>query len=173
MDTPVEAQETAGVKRKLEDEDVQFEGEADDEEAEEEEAVASPARPAKIPKLDVVFEMHETHWYLDGNVLLQTGKKMFKVHRSRLASISSWFQIFFDVYLEKECPDYDALGEDDQAYIDAMLESELTVTGLPLFYLDCEGHDCEVPTPDQFAALLNGIYNGMYALCSATSKDLD
>ncbi|KAF9463193.1 hypothetical protein BDZ94DRAFT_1164397, partial [Collybia nuda] len=42
------------------------------------------------------YRKHQTHWHLDGNVLVQIKDTRFKLQRSRLARHSEWFKHTFD-----------------------------------------------------------------------------
>lgn len=100
-------------------------------------------------------QKHDRHYYLDGNILLQIGKTRFKVHRSRLASESIWFQALVDHY-NGTTPAGNTVDKDVE---DVVNEAD-NVGDDPLFFLDAaEGE--EVPTADEFAALLTAIYSGM------------
>ena len=46
---------------------------------------AKRARKVRLPA------KHETHWYLDGNIIVKIKNTQFKLHRSRLVRMSDWF----------------------------------------------------------------------------------
>ena len=43
-------------------------------------------------KTATTFVKHETHWLLDGNILVQIGQVRFQLHRSILVKQSQWFR---------------------------------------------------------------------------------
>ena len=99
-------------------------------------------------------QKHETHYYLDGNMLLQIGKTRFKVHRSRLASESSWFQALVDHY-NGSTPEGTTVNKE----VDDVANEADNVGDDPIFFLDVA--EDNVPTADEFAALLTAMYSGM------------
>ena len=104
-------------------------------------------RPTKVQQ---TYVKHDTHWYLDGNVLLQFGNTRFKLHRGRLARESEWFQALFD---------HRAGGRNDFQYrdeIDPLIETMEQVDDKDLFYCDTTGVTCE-----QFAVLLDAMEGGV------------
>ncbi|TRM67517.1 hypothetical protein BD626DRAFT_479014 [Schizophyllum amplum] len=69
------------------------------------------------------YTKHERFWLLDGNVVIQIGDTRYKLHRSRLASQSPWFEALFEKRAGREPkPDHgtlelDAVGvEEDEGY---------------------------------------------------------
>lgn len=81
------------------------------------------------------FTKHETHWYLDGSVLVQIKSVQFKLHRSRLNKLSRWFEEQF----ERDANDEQ---DDDE---------------LPIYYLDETGI-----TVKDFEVLLDAMDDAMY-----------
>lgn len=122
---------------------------------EDDNEVPSSLRPQKIMKTYAPYQKHETHWYLDGNLLLQVGTTRFKVHRSRLASESEWFQALID-YWDGTTPEGREVPEDARPIADA----GDTIGDDPLFFLDAE-EGKEVPGAEELAALLTAMYRGM------------
>lgn len=108
--------------------------------------------PSKSQK---TFTKSETHWNLDGSLLLQIGNARFKVHRSRLTSESPWFAALIDQR-------NGLLPEDtyeDQAEIDQVLSTVENVDGIDLFFLDIECSD--FPDAEAFSVLLTAMNRGM------------
>ncbi|KAL1747241.1 hypothetical protein HDZ31DRAFT_61437 [Schizophyllum fasciatum] len=95
---------TSQHKRKLsEARDSDDEIEVVKDESEGEEGPAKKARPS--------YTRHERFWLLDGNVVLQIGQTRFRLHRSRLASQSPWFEALFEKHAGRE-PNADHGGQD-------------------------------------------------------------
>ncbi|KDR70750.1 hypothetical protein GALMADRAFT_76007 [Galerina marginata CBS 339.88] len=124
-----------------------------------------PDAEAPPTKSQQTYKKHDVHWLLDGSILLQIGKTRFKVHRSRLASESVWFQTLFDqrAGCVVETPfQY-------QHEIDRVLETAETVDGMDLFYLDCDFDG----GADDFAALLTAMQMGIdYVFATPDLKTL-
>ncbi|KAL1727539.1 hypothetical protein EV714DRAFT_217046 [Schizophyllum commune] len=104
----------------------------DEDEESEEEHDASPAR--KRRRLE--YKKHERFWALDGNVILQLDGTSFKMHRSRLASHSPWFEALFERHagrgadLDDDAPKTDgAVVEDGE---DGLIIVNLNATGVLL-----------------------------------------
>ncbi|CAA7263451.1 unnamed protein product [Cyclocybe aegerita] len=107
---------------------------------------------ASPPKAQKTYVKNEDHWALDGNLLLQIGDTRFKVHRSRLASESSWFQLLVERAAGRQED-----GFEDQDEIDPVVETKEKVDDLDLFYVDCSGG----PSSEQFATLLDAMNTGI------------
>ncbi|KAF8965743.1 hypothetical protein BDZ97DRAFT_2074519 [Flammula alnicola] len=98
---------------------------------------------------------HQDYWISDGNVLLQIGNVRFKLHKSRLANQSTWFQILFGQYtFEFEGPPD---GFEGQENIDGATATAEVVHGLHLFYLNFNGG----PSAEEFADLLTAMDNAI------------
>ncbi|KAJ3514416.1 hypothetical protein NLJ89_g2389 [Agrocybe chaxingu] len=110
----------------------------------------------QVGKVQRTYVKHEDHWALDGNLLLQIDDVRFKVHRSRLASESEWFQVLIDC-AEGRLPeeDYEHLNQ-----INAVVATREDVNGVDLFFLDV----LAPPRPDAraFAALLTAMVRAMF-----------
>lgn len=48
-------------------------------------------RSAKRARKVRLVAKHETHWYLDGNIIVKIKNTQFRLHRSRLVRMSDWF----------------------------------------------------------------------------------
>lgn len=44
----------------------------------------------------IMFTKHPSHWYLDGNVVIQIDNVRYKLHRSKLVQLSDWFRDYFE-----------------------------------------------------------------------------
>ncbi|KAF9531287.1 hypothetical protein CPB83DRAFT_892119 [Crepidotus variabilis] len=100
--------------------------------------VAVDEPPSKARQTHV---KHETHWALDGNLLLQLGNVRFKVHRSRLCSQSKLIQAIIET--SNGCPN----KEYDTA--EKLVENKEMVDGIDCFFFE------DGPSAQQFAALLD------------------
>jgi hypothetical protein len=77
---------------------------------------------------------------LDGNILIQIGLTRFKLHRSRLASQSPWFEKLFERRSLAGYPERKKTGEEvdeDSADINDVRIEE--AEGHDLYYLDSTG----------------------------------
>lgn len=123
----------------------------------------SPAKKRKLEedveantallKSQKTYTKHETHWNLDGSLLLQIGNTRFKVHKSRLVSESPFFAALIDQrsgVSEREPYLY-------QSEIDEALSTVEDVDGIELFFLDLK----EAPSAEEFATLLTAMNQGM------------
>ncbi|KDR66487.1 hypothetical protein GALMADRAFT_232550 [Galerina marginata CBS 339.88] len=96
---------------------------------------------------------HDTHWFVDGNILLQIGQVRFRLHRSRLVAQSAWFKSLF----ERQVGILQGNEFEDQEEIDQAIGSAQVVDGLDLFYLDYP----DGPTATEFAELLMAMDNAI------------
>ena len=126
---------SAGIKRKV-----------------EEDPDTDNLPPAKTQKS---FTKHETHWNLDGSLLLQTGNTRFKVHRSRLTSESPWFSALIDKRSGLSCED----TYENDPQIDQVLSTVEDVEGIDLFFLGSES--AGFPGAEAFSILLTAMNRGM------------
>ncbi|KAI5893246.1 uncharacterized protein SCHCODRAFT_02538005 [Schizophyllum commune H4-8] len=100
---------------------------------------------ATAKKAKLAFTKHERFWLLDGNVQLQIGHTRFRLHRSRLASQSPWFEALFEKRaggnptIDLDGPDLDKIVFEDE-------------DGMDIIYLD----SAEVKA-DDFTALLTAM----------------
>ncbi|KAJ7111738.1 hypothetical protein C8R44DRAFT_677346 [Mycena epipterygia] len=78
------------------------------------------------------FAKHSRFWALDGNVILQFGGLAFKVHRSRLALQSVWFEKLFERRAGREEP----LESDEENIKDVVVED---LDGCDVYHLDLIG----------------------------------
>ncbi|KAL1685698.1 hypothetical protein GGG16DRAFT_129229 [Schizophyllum commune] len=96
-------------------------------------------------KAKLAFTKHEWFWLLDGNIMVQIGDIRFRLHRSRLASQSPWFEALFEKHaggnpkVEAGYPDLD----------EVVVEEE---DGMDVVYLDSTK-----VTSDDFAKLLTAM----------------
>lgn len=58
--------------------------------------VSDDFHSAKRARKVRLLAKHETHWYLDGNVIVKIKNTQFKLHRSRLVRMSDWFRAKFE-----------------------------------------------------------------------------
>jgi len=58
--------------------------------------VSDDIRSTKRARKVRLLAKHETHWYLDGNVIVEIKNTQFKLHRSRLVRMSDWFRAKFE-----------------------------------------------------------------------------
>ncbi|KAH9474361.1 hypothetical protein JR316_0012819 [Psilocybe cubensis] len=130
-----ETDEKVSLKRKLNSDDG------------EQSAAYSPRKNAST------YLKHEMHWLLDGNMLLQIGKTRFKIHRSRLASESRWFQALVELRAGNS-PD---IPTEYRNTIDEAIKSAQKVGECDLFFLDFE----DGPNANKFAALLSAMQYGI------------
>lgn len=118
----------------------------------EHEPGTSAPQPSKCRK---TFVKHETHWAMDGNLLLQIGDTRFKVFKSRLVSESTWFAALIEqrggVVPEEPYMDPDV--------IDRVLATVQEMEGLDLFYLDEENYPKHLKS---FSLFLTAMSNGMW-----------
>ena len=85
-----------------------------------------------------MYTKHPRFWVLDGNVLLQISSTRFKLHRSRLASQSTWFEKLFERRPgRKEKMKTEEDVDDDSADINDIRTEE--ADGYDLYYLDSTG----------------------------------
>ncbi|KAI5893247.1 uncharacterized protein SCHCODRAFT_02621243 [Schizophyllum commune H4-8] len=129
LDVAAADQEHRDVEGSDEDEN---KDEDEDQESEDEEHEGSPAR--KRRRLE--YKKHERFWALDGNVILHLDGTSFKLHRSRLASHSPWFEALFERHagrgaeLDDDAPSTDgAVVEDGE---DGLMIVNLNATGVLL-----------------------------------------
>ncbi|KDR66510.1 hypothetical protein GALMADRAFT_1156793 [Galerina marginata CBS 339.88] len=99
---------------------------------------------------------HDTHWFVNGNALLQIGQVRFRLHRSRLVAQSAWFNSLF----ERQMGFLQGNEFEDQKEIGQALASAQVVDGLDLFYLDYP----DGPTATEFAELLTAMDKVMYVV---------
>lgn len=119
----------------------------------ESENTPSQAPPRKSLK---TYVKHETHWILDGNVLLQIGSTRFKLHKSRLASESPWFSNLWDKHAGIVLVEPNTCQREIDA-VDAVLRNVEKVDDLDLFFLTF----VDGPNAAQFAKLLTAMQCGM------------
>lgn len=102
-----------------------------------------PDRPESLKPSTTKALRHETHWYLDGSIVIHMQNTLFRLHRSALARKSAYFARLFE-----------EMGDG------ARLEK---ISGCPVVRV--KGN------PDDFAVLLDAIDDGVYAfsLSSFTS----
>ncbi|KAJ7737819.1 hypothetical protein DFH07DRAFT_841914 [Mycena maculata] len=94
----------------------------------------SPDQSSKrVKSASQAFARHSRFWALDGNVILQFGSVAFKVHRSRLATQSVWFEKLFERRAGREEP----LEEDEENIKDVGAEE---VEGCDVFQLEALGN---------------------------------
>lgn len=113
----------------------------------ERDAANSPRKSQKT------YVKDEVHWLLDGNLHLQIGKTRFKVHRSRLASESPWFQAL----VEQRAGDAPDIPSERQDAIDKAIASVERLGDHDLYFLDF----VDGPNATQFAAMLTAMQYGM------------
>jgi hypothetical protein len=111
--------------------------------------VSDDFRSAKRARKVAHLAKHDTHWYLDGNVIVKIKNIQFKLHRSRLVRMSDWFRAKFepgsmghdtkgisclgnDVVVEVD--DEDVSAEDFEALLDAFDDAMFVPLHL-LFFL--------------------------------------
>ncbi|TRM67516.1 hypothetical protein BD626DRAFT_564445 [Schizophyllum amplum] len=84
--------------------------------------IVEPETPtnATNKKAKLSYEKHDRFWVLDGNVVLEIQNTRFKLHRSRLATQSKWFEALFEkraggeVTVEEGAPDLDSVIVEDE-----------------------------------------------------------
>ncbi len=94
------------------------------------------------------FAKHSRFWALDGNVILQFDAVAFKVHRSRLATQSVWFEKLFEKRAGREEP----LEWDEEEINDVVVED---IEGVDVYHLDSVG------SMEDFEALLSAMEDAM------------
>ena len=115
------------------------------------EAENTPGLGATNKKAKLAYTKHERFWLLDGNIMVQIGDIRFKLHRSRLASQSPWFEALFekraggDPKVDEGGPDLDKIVFEDE-------------DGMDIIYLD----STEVKA-DDFTELLTAMDDAMCA----------
>jgi hypothetical protein len=98
--------------------------------------------------------IEDKNWAADGNLLLQIDDVRFKVHLSRLARESLWFDRLSQRRTGQssiECEDWE-LEE-----IDSVLHEREEVDGIDLLFLNFRGSSA-----DEFSALLAAMNSAMY-----------
>ncbi|KAL1717020.1 hypothetical protein EV715DRAFT_204228 [Schizophyllum commune] len=93
------------------------------------EAEDTPGLGATNKKAKLAYTKHERFWLLDGNIMVQIGDIRFKLHRSRLASQSPWFEALF----EKRAGGDPKVDEDGPDLEKIVFEDE---DGMDIIYLD-------------------------------------
>jgi len=91
----------------------------------------------KSTLLQPAFTKHPRFWIPDGNILIQIGSTRFKLHCSRLASQSCWFEQLFKRRLDQQEVTQTGSQDSDSADInDIRIEEASECT---LYYLDSTG----------------------------------
>ncbi|KAJ7245812.1 hypothetical protein C8J57DRAFT_1071129, partial [Mycena rebaudengoi] len=86
-------------------------------------ATESPP-PSKRVKMTPPAVMHEKHWTLDGNIVIQIEHTKFKLHQSHLVKHSDWFSDFFE---GKPTPEDEYVERGEDGSTDLLI---LTIPGL-------------------------------------------
>ncbi|KAI0049922.1 hypothetical protein FA95DRAFT_1556238 [Auriscalpium vulgare] len=110
-------------------------------------------RPAKRPKQQPAALRHPDFWHLDGSVIIQVERTLFKLHRSRLAKHSKYFAQLFAGQKGKgkaaQVVDVDEIVEQHHDDGDGMRDADVMLSG------DIPTYIVRDTTADDFARLLN------------------
>jgi hypothetical protein len=108
----------------------------------------NPPSSKRTKNASQTFAKHSRFWALDGNVILQFDAVAFKVHRSRLATQSVWFEKLFEKRAGREEP----LEWDEEEINDVVVED---IEGVDVYHLDSVG------SMEDFEALLSAMEDAM------------
>lgn len=96
-----------------------------------------PTKRLKSTPAKPVYTKHPRFWALDGNILIQIDSTRFKLHRSRLASHSPWFEKLFERRSGQDVRVQEEECDSDSADINDVRIEE--TDGYDLYYLDSTG----------------------------------